>query len=375
MRWLALLILFAALAAAAMVKFPEDFSQARVGNVLALYAPQEVCPVIEVREVHSEMGKMLADLLGITPNFTNPKAAYYIAATLRAAAEAAGGRVYMVGVLSHSPPAGFVAASPLNVTEFARQVGGVKAVVIVLPWNITELDVSVEVKLLRELEKHPEWKKAYEYMQKAMFEKARAFRSWLMGNDSALGAMDLKRIRDGVRSLRGELDNETLRLAVRRLVEARLGKPLEKASDKELADVLPYFVWAPVLMPESAAARDAYFGIPAVRFAAIKGSNMSIDGVREALLNAVKILNCTPSVIYVGEMDLPLFTHDVLMYADNVLMNADLPDRRGEQDAAPANNINTTWLPIAITVAAAVILMIIKRATLGSVGEPHSAAA
>ncbi|MGB9705696.1 MAG: hypothetical protein ACPL3C_09620 [Pyrobaculum sp.] len=197
----------------------------------------------------------------------------------------------------------------------------VRAVVIVLPWNITEIDdAKVEARLLQELKKHPEWKKAYEYMQKAMFEKARAFRSWLMGNDSALGVTDLKKMCDVVKSPVGELDNKTLRLAVKRLVEARLGKALRKASDKELADVLPYFIWAPILMSASAAARDTYFRIPAVRFAAIKHSNMTIDDVREALLNAVKVLNCTPSVIYAGKIDLPLFTYDVLF-------NADLLDR------------------------------------------------
>ncbi|WP_148682823.1 hypothetical protein [Pyrobaculum ferrireducens] len=80
---------------------------------------------------------MLTNLIGITPKLTNPKASLYIASTLRTVAEVAGGRVYMVGVLSHSPPAGFAVTSLLNISEFARQVGGVKAVVIVLPWNIT----------------------------------------------------------------------------------------------------------------------------------------------------------------------------------------------------------------------------------------------
>ncbi|WP_181933440.1 hypothetical protein [Pyrobaculum aerophilum] len=197
MRLLALFILLAALAlAVTVVKFPEDFRQERVGGVLALYAPQAACPVIEVPAAFTEMDKILAGLLGITPNLTNPKISFYVAGTLRAAAEAAGGKVYMAGVISHSPPAGFVVTSPLNLTEFARQVGAVRAVVIVLPWDIAEInDTRVEVRLLQELEKQPEWRKAEAFMQRALLEKARAFRSWLMGNGSALGPMDLEKLR------------------------------------------------------------------------------------------------------------------------------------------------------------------------------------
>ncbi|MEM1788018.1 MAG: hypothetical protein QW680_11090 [Pyrobaculum sp.] len=348
MKSLALFILLAALAlAVTVVKFPEDFSREVVGGVLALYAPQATCPVIEVREVFTD--KLLASLLGITPNLTNPKASFYIAETLRAAAEAAGGRVYSVGVLSHSPPAGFVATSPLNITEFARRVGGVKAVVIVLPWNITTIDdVEVEIKLLQELEKHPEWEKAEAFMQKARLEKARALRSWLMGNDSALSPMDSEKLREAVKNSRG--DDMTLRRAVKRFVEVRVGKPFEKVSDEELAELLPYFVWAPVLMPAWATVKDTFFGIPAVHFAAIRGSNMTIDGVRAALLSAVKALNCTPSVIYTGETDIRLFSYDVLIDAE-------------EQAAELADGNSVFWLPaaIAISAAAAVAIFLTKR--------------
>lgn len=256
MKSLALFILLAALAlAVTVVKFPEDFSREVVGECWRCMPPGNM-PQIEVREVFTD--KLLASLLGITPNLTNPKASFYIAETLRAAAEAAGGRVYSVGVLSHSPPAGFVATSPLNITEFARRVGGVKAVVIVLPWNITTIDdVEVEIKLLQELEKHPEWEKAEAFMQKARLEKARALRSWLMGNDSALSPMDSEKLREAVKNSRG--DDMTLRRAVKRFVEVRVGKPFEKVSDEELAELLPYFVWAPVLMPAWATVKDTFW--------------------------------------------------------------------------------------------------------------------
>lgn len=356
MRLLALFILLAALAlAVTVVKFPEDFRQERVGGVLALYAPQAACPVIEVPAAFTEMDKVLAGLLGITPNLTNPKISFYVAGTLRAAAEAAGGKVYMAGVISHSPPAGFVVTSPLNLTEFARQVGAVRAVVIVLPWDIAEInDTGVEVRLLQELEKQPEWRKAEAFMQRALLEKARAFRSWLMGNGSALGPMDLEKLRSSVRSSRGELDNETLRRAVKRLVEIKVGKPVEKASDEELANVLPYFIWAPILFPASATVRDTYFGMPAVHFDVIRGSNTTADGVREALLNAVKALNCTPSVIYHGEADIPLFHYDVLFNADY------LEDQAG-QEVNTANRIDAFWLPIAIAVAVLAIAFLLAK--------------
>lgn len=352
MRALALFILIAALAlAATVIKFPEDFRQVRVGGVVALYAPQAACPVIEVPAAFTEVDKVLAGLLGIKPNLTNPKASFYVVETLRAAAEAAGGRVYMAGVISHSPPAGFVVTSPLNLTEFARQVGAVKAVVVVLPWDIAEVnDARVEVRLLQELAKSPEWKKAEAYMKEARLEKARAFRSWLMGNGSALGAMDLKALREAVRSSRGVLDDEALRRAVKRLVEVKVGKPVEKASDEELAEVLPYFVWTPMLMPASATVRDTYFGIPAVDFNVIRGSNTTADGVREALLNAVKVLNCTPSVIYHGETDTPLFHYDVLFDADLLLGQPD-------QATSSTNRVDAFWLPLAVAVAAALAVV------------------
>lgn len=344
---LALLLVSVALATT-VIRFPEDFRQVRVGGVVALYAPQAACPVIEVPMAFTEVEKVFAGLLGVAPNLTDPKVSFYVANTLRVAAEAAGGRVYAVGVLSHSPPAGFVVASPLNVTEFARRAGAVKAVVVVLPWDIPEVsDTRIEVRLLQELKKHPEWGRAEAYLQSARLEKARAFRSWLMGNDSALSVMDLEELRKAVRSSRGELDGEALRRAVKRNVENRIGKPVEKASDEELVEVLPYYVWTPMLTTASAGVRDTFFGIPSVSFDVIKGSNMTAEGVSEALLNAVKVLNCTPVVIYHGEVDTPLFRYDVGIVAD----------LQGEQATNPASGAGAPWLPIAVAVAAALAVV------------------
>lgn len=60
-------------------------------------------------------------------------------------------------------------------------------------------------------------------------------------------------IAEFVKSSCGKPGNMMMRLAVKRLVEASLGKPVEKALDKESAGIFP-FVWVLTLMSELAAA-------------------------------------------------------------------------------------------------------------------------
>lgn len=310
--WLGVLIFAAAVYAVSGVKFPEDFRSYAVGDVLVLEAPRAECPVIEVHHDRLWLGRYIASLLNATPR---PGGAG-IAEVLREAAEAAGGRVLATGVVSAVPPAGYVATTPLNVTEFAKRTRGIKTLLVILPWQegwVKEyggLKIWAVDSIFEVLER--EFKKIYDFLKAKALERARAFRKWLEGDSGALDE-DAKRAMmgffvtaDGLRPV--ELNESELRRAVRCQLEVLLGKPVEKASDEDLARMLPYFIGKPQLLL-GVNFKDAYFGLPSISVPYVEGVNATFNETREAALRALSVLNCTPAVLYIYNGSLMLYFH------------------------------------------------------------------
>lgn len=346
-----LLALVVAASAASVVEFPKDFARVEVGDVVAYYAPNVTCPIIVVSPPLSD--KYLTRLLNITTNFTDPRASYGIASILREAVREAGGVLYEVGVIGTSPPAGFVAAYGLNVTKFAELVRGIRVIAFVLPWRVRPLNVSVEVSMLKALEEEHAYKQLMLLVRRETLARAKALKSWILGNDTALGEEDVRRLKE--KFINTRLEGEALRRSVKKSVERIIGKPVEDASEEELAAALPYTIGVP--FPSVAAGvKDTFFGIPILNVHALPSANITTEAMREAGIRALsKVLNCTPSVLYIYAGPIGYFIYDV----------AFTPDSPESAAASPRSEPAATWPLAAVTapvaIAAASAYFILRR--------------
>lgn len=363
--------LVASVSAANVVEFPRDFTRVEVGGVVAYYAPNVTCPIIVVSPPFND--EHLARLLNVTANYTAPWAAYGIVSTLREAVGEAGGVLYQVGVIGTSPPAGFVAAYGLNVTKFAELVEGIRVVVFVLPWRVQrpaspEESVKVEGAMLRALEGEPAYSKLKQAVRQEASAKARALRSWILGNDSALEEKYVKMLREMF--INAKLEGETLRRSVKKVVEDRIGKPVENATDEELSAALPYTIGSPTASI-SAGAVDSFLGIPSLNLHALPSANVTAEEMKEAGIRVLsKVLNCTPGVLYIYTGPLGYFRYMVGFFpaAENAVRAA-TPTASAQSPGATASRGEAsaaTWPPALIaafvaTAAAAAYLALRRR--------------